>query len=99
MLRRDLASLMSSPAPRVYWRGSTRVVRCCQRDVEVSATPEEIIRQRVLRWLHRRLHRLLLQVEKHVLSATRARGRADIIILDGAQRPRLVIECKRPGEA
>jgi hypothetical protein len=44
----QLANLPLDHAPRTYLQGTTRVLRCCHRNVEVRASEEEKIRQVVL---------------------------------------------------
>ena len=77
--------------------GST--LRCEVRNKAVHATPEELVRQRVLHWLinakgWKRDSLRLEQNYKWVGNANRRRGRPDIELLVGAE-VLVVVECKR----
>jgi len=94
--RRGL-QLLPDYRPQVYLQGRVRVLRCCRRNVEVRATSEEKIRQRVLHWLLSKEGEERILVEFPVHFTKLQRGRADIVVCDAQARASVVVECKRPG--
>lgn len=87
--------------PRVYLQGRARVFLSCLKHTEVRATPEEIVREKVLHWLlmKRRVEQSRVRVEEGVRFTSGKRGRADIVVFDARKQPSVIIECKRPGGA
>ena len=76
-------------------------LQCEVRNKSVKATPEEVVRQRVLHWLiHKRgWDRSKLRLEKSYTWLTdpnRHRIRPDIELLDEEDAVLVVVECKRP---
>ena len=75
-------------------------LRCEVRYKAVRATPEEIVRQRVLHWLthDKGWDKNSLRLERNyrwVGDANRRRGRPDIELLDEAEHVLVVVECKQ----
>lgn len=79
---------------------ATNTLRCLKRDKAVPATPEELVRQRVLHWLihGKRWSKENLRVEKSrnwVGDPTRTRVRSDLELLVDDKKVLVVVECKR----
>ena len=80
-------------------QGSKKTLQCLHRDRALPATPEELVRQRVLHWLmqSKRWHKTNLKLEqsrKLVGDPARKRVRSDLELhVDG--KVLLVVECKR----
>lgn len=83
--------------PRVLYSHRGKLLRCLARNQLVRATPEEIVRQRVLNWLIRekRLAKGQLKLEDSLTYADRTRGRPDVVVCDEDGRCRLIVEVKR----
>ena len=76
-------------------------LQCEVRNKDVRATPEEVVRQRVLHWLIQEhgWDRSKLRLEKSypwLTSPNRRRIRPDIELLDEDDAVLVVVECKRP---
>lgn len=66
----------------------------------VARTPEEQVRQQVIRWLHEVCGVSLARMEsEHGFTYNRRRYRADVLVFDRALQPLLLVECKAPGVA
>ena len=84
--------------PRIEDYGDGRVLRCKYRDKRVAATPEEIVRQRILHGLIDVIKwpSQLIAVEFTQHLASGRRRRPDILLFDERHQPCVVVECKRP---
>lgn len=89
---------LTSWSPRVENYGQGKVLTCKYRDKLVVATPEEIVRQRVLYQLVDVIKwpRELIAVEftQHLTSGRRRRP--DVLLFNERREPCVIIECKRP---
>ena len=85
-------------SPRIEDYGGGRVLRCKYRDKLVAATPEEVVRQRVLHQLVdvAKWPRQLIAVEFTQHLASGRTRRPDILLFNERRQPCVVIECKRP---
>lgn len=83
--------------PSLLYSRQGKLLRCLVRDQLVRATPEEIVRQRVLQWLMRekRLAKGQLKLEDSLTYADRTRGRPDVVVCDEDGTCCLVVEVKR----
>ena len=64
----------------------------------VACTPEEEVRQQVIRWLHESCGVSLARMEsEYGFLYNRRRYRADVLVFDRALQPLLLVECKAPG--
>ncbi len=63
----------------------------------VALTPEEWVRQHVIRFLllEKNVPESLMSVEKQFVY-NKMKRRADVVIFDNKARPRLIVECKAP---
>lgn len=63
----------------------------------VKSTPEEFVRQLVVRWLmdHYGLGRGSISIEKQITAGLKER-RFDLLILDTLHQPWMLVECKAP---
>ncbi|MBZ0271936.1 type I restriction enzyme HsdR N-terminal domain-containing protein [bacterium] len=84
---------------RVNRAGKTPVLKCLIRNRDIKATPEEKVRQCVLRYLTkiRRWSHAWITLEEGVRYIDGTRGRTDILLKDRDGTPALVIECKAGG--
>jgi type I site-specific restriction endonuclease len=75
------------------------VLRCLIRKKEVPCTPEEEVRQRILRYMIENLAYPagLIAVEITVKFNSMDK-RADIVVYDRKGEPWMIVECKRPTE-
>ena len=84
--------------PRIF-QGKT--LKCLYRDKNIIAGPEELVRQRVLKWLREDCswpkHRIELEAHLPFATGPRRRGRADIVLYDDSHNACMVIECKAAG--
>lgn len=89
---------LNSWSPLIEDYGDGKVLRCKDRDRRVAATPEEVVRQRVLHWLVDVVEwpKELIKVEFTQHLASGRRRRPDIILFNESREPCLIIECKRP---
>lgn len=85
-------------SPHIKNYGDGKVLRCKYRNKHVAATPEEVVRQRVLyriidvaKW-----PRELIAVESTQHLASGRRRRPDILLFNKRREPCVVVECKRP---
>ena len=85
-------------SPRIEDYGDGRVLRCKYRNKLVAATPEEVVRQRVLHQLVdvAKWPRQLIAVEFTQHLASGRTRRPDILLFNERRQPCVVIECKRP---
>ena len=68
------------------------------RRKNVARTPEEEVRQQVIRWLHESCGVSLARMEsEYGFLYNRRRYRADVLVFDRALQPLLLVECKAPG--
>lgn len=78
-----------------------RTLKCLHRGRDIIVGPEELVRQRVLRWLmcdqSWPKHRIELEPTYHFVTGHRRRGRADIVLYDDDHNECMVIECKAAG--
>jgi len=64
----------------------------------VARTPEEEVRQQVVRWLHESCGVSMARMEsEYGFQYNRRRYRADVLVFDRALQPLLLVECKAPG--
>ena len=70
---------------------------CPVRRRYVARTPEEEVRQAVIRYLNERLHYPLelMNVECTITVATLTR-RCDIVVYNRSTKPYIIVECKKP---
>lgn len=67
------------------------------RRKDVPLTPEESVRQQLIKWLHEeRMVPLTLMASEYSICFNRMKLRADIVVFDRKGEPLLVIECKAP---
>ena len=67
------------------------------RRKEVPLTPEENVRQQLIRWLNSdRGVPMTLMASEYSLSLNKMNIRADIVVFDKEGKPLFVIECKAP---
>lgn len=81
--------------------GTRNTLPCRKRDKAVPATPEERVRQRILRWLVAEKQWPVQRIELErsydwVGDPNRHRVRPDIELLDDGGRTLVVVECKAP---
>lgn len=70
------------------------------RRKHVKRTPEEEVRQGVIRWLNETVGApLTLMASEYGFTYNRRRYRADIVVFDRNLNPLLLVECKAPGVA
>lgn len=68
------------------------------RRKEVAYTPEESVRQQLIKWLHGdRGVPISLMASEYSFSFNRMNFRADVVVFDRKASPLLVVECKAPG--
>lgn len=68
------------------------------RRKNVARTPEEEVRQQVIRWLHESCGISLARMEsEYGFQYNHRRYRADVLVFDRALQPLLLVECKAPG--
>ena len=68
------------------------------RRKNVARTPEEEVRQQVIRWLHESCGVSLPRMtSEYGFTYNRRRYRADVLVFDRALQPLLLVECKAPG--
>ena len=68
------------------------------RRKNVARTPEEEVRQQVIRWLHENCGLSLARMSsEYGFTYNRRRYRADVLVFDRALQPLLLVECKAPG--
>lgn len=68
------------------------------RRKNVARTPEEEVRQQVIRWLHESCGVSLARMEsEYGFLYNRRRYRADVLVFDRTLQPLLLVECKAPG--
>ena len=68
------------------------------RRKNVACTPEEEVRQQVIRWLHESCGVSYARMEsEYAFVYNRRRYRADVLVFDRALQPLLLVECKAPG--
>lgn len=68
------------------------------RRKNVARTPEEVVRQQVIRWLHESCGVSLTRMtSEYGFQYNRRRYRADVLVFDRALQPLLLVECKAPG--
>ena len=68
------------------------------RRKNVARTPEEKVRQQVIRWLHESRGVSLARMEsEYGFLYNHRRYRADVLVFDRALQPLLLVECKAPG--
>jgi len=74
-------------------------LKCLKRDKNIKATPEEIVRQKVLAWLMFtvKIDKKLIVIEENQNYSNKRRGRPDILIKNRHNTPIMVIELKQPG--
>ena len=89
---------LMSWSPPISNYGYGKVLRCQYRDKLVVATPEEIVRQRVLRHLVKvaKWPIELIDVEPTQHLASGRRRRPDILLFNERHEPCVIVECKRP---
>ena len=89
---------LTSWSPRIENYGEGKVLRCKYRGKLVAATPEEVVRQRVLYHLIdvAKWPRRLIAVEFTQHLASGGRRRPDILLFDEKAQPCVIVECKRP---
>ena len=89
---------LTSWSPPISNYGYGKVLRCQYRDKLVVATPEEIVRQRVLRHLVKvaKWPIELIDVEPTQHLASGRRRRPDILLFNERHEPCVIVECKRP---
>ncbi|MBQ9474022.1 MAG: type I restriction enzyme HsdR N-terminal domain-containing protein [Bacteroidales bacterium] len=70
---------------------------CLVRRRPVAHTPEEEVRQAVIRYLHESLHYPLelMSVECAITVATLTK-RCDIVVYNRSTKPYIIVECKKP---
>ena len=67
------------------------------RKKQVRLTPEEEVRQGVIRWLHEVVGApMTLMASEYGFTYNRRRYRADIVVFDRSLSPLLLVECKAP---
>jgi len=70
------------------------------RRKNVADTPEERVRQSVIRWLHEEQGVSMgLMMSEHSFSWNGRRHRADIVVFDRELKPVTLVECKAPDVA
>ena len=88
---------LPSPKLEIQEENSELKVRCFVRQKYVVLTPEEWVRQHLIHYLveykHYPISRIALEYPLHYGKTSR---RADILIIDRARKPQLVVECKAP---
>lgn len=68
------------------------------RRKNVARTPEEVVRQQVIRWLHESCGVSLARMtSEYGFQYNRRRYRADVLVFDRALQPLVLVECKAPG--
>jgi len=82
--------------PAVFGHGKQKFVKCLIRKHDVVATPEERVRQTILKYLLTDLGwpQNRLKLEERINFVDKTFGRADIVLTDELGMPILVIECK-----
>lgn len=87
--------------PRILNHAYGKTLKCLHRDKDIIAGPEELVRQRVLKWLMADQswpkHRIELEPTYHFATGPRRRGRPDIVLYDDNHNVCMVIECKALG--
>ena len=67
------------------------------RKKQVKLTPEEEVRQGIIRWLNETVGApLTLMASEYGFTYNRRRYRADIVVFDRSLSPLLMVECKAP---
>ncbi len=67
------------------------------RKKQVKLTPEEEVRQEIIRWLNETVGApLTLMASEYGFTYNRRRYRADIVVFDRSLAPLLMVECKAP---
>ena len=89
---------LTSWSPRIENYGEGKVLRCKYRGKLVAATPEEVVRQRVLRHLvdMAKWPLQLIDVEFTQHLASGRTRRPDILLFNEKAEPSVIVECKRP---
>lgn len=63
----------------------------------VARTPEEVVRQQLITWLHEHCGVSLTRMESEWgFTYNRRRYRADVLVFDRSLQPLLLVECKAP---
>ena len=87
--------------PRILNHAYGKTLKCRYRDKNIVAGPEELVRQRVLKWLMEDRswpkHRIALERNLSFATGPRRRGRPDIVLYDDGHNVCMVIECKALG--
>ena len=96
--KRDKSEELTAWCPRIENYGDGKVLRCKYRDKLVAATPEEVVRQRVLHHLVdvAKWPLQLIDVEFTQHLASGRTRRPDILLFNEKAEPCVIVECKRP---
>lgn len=93
----QLDYLQFEPALRLTNRGNARFVFDPIRRKDVALTPEELLRQLVLRYLLDVKQYPANRIRSEIgLTLNRRPKRCDIAVFDAALQPWLIVECKSP---
>ena len=67
------------------------------RKKHVAATPEEMVRQHFIQWLHiQRGYPLQLMASEYTIKLGRKSFRCDLVAFDKNLNPQIIVECKAP---
>ncbi len=82
---------------KIIEREGKRLIWCLIRKKFVSATPEELVRQKFMTYLinYKKYPKTLMAVEMPI-TLNGLKKRCDIVAFDDAIKPLLIVECKAP---